>query len=146
MRRFKELLILMEPGCDSRVSRRRRHATVEGTPGSSCKISIFVHGKVTAMLFTSLSVGELGDMQVAKFIAIFQNAQISLFANNVPMLAVPVTLARMLLDHIISFNAPVCIRVILRIVEHGMSVRDEGLLGLLVARLIGVPGAIGVHS
>ena len=99
----------MEPGCDSRVSRRRRHSTVEGSPSRSCKISIFVHGKVTAMLSTSLSVGELGDMQVAKFIAIFQNAQISLFANNVPMLAVPATVARMLFDHIVSFDAPVCI-------------------------------------
>ena len=48
-------------------------------------------------------------MKVAKFIAIFQNAQISLFANNVPMLAVPATVARMLLDHIVSFDAPVCI-------------------------------------
>ena len=85
-------------------------------------------------------------MQVAKFIAVFQNAQISLFANNFPMLAVPAAMARMLLDHIISFDAPVSIRVVLRIVEHGVSVGDEGLLGLLVARLVGVPGAIGVHS
>ena len=63
------------------------------------------------------------------------------------MLTVPTTVARMLLDYIVRLDATVSIRVILRsIIEHGMSVRDEGLLRLSVARLVGMPGAIGVHS
>ena len=53
--------------------------------------------------------------------------------------------ARVLLNNIVGFDAAMGIRVILRSVEHGMSIlHHESLLRLCVALLVGVSRAIRI--
>ena len=128
MRRFKELLILVQSRGEAWVTRWSRHTTDKCRSCRACEI--LIHRKVTAMAHVLLAgLAKFGDVEVAHLVSLFHYTQVSLLADNLTI-AVATSVGRVLLHHIIGLDAAMGVRVVLRRVKHGMGVGDERLLAM----------------